>query len=551
MKTIINRIFLLLCMAAFVVSCDKDGDLVYVDGFGSSDLIASTDNVELSVDNSKRIVLSLAWKNPTLLSSDERSPVSNSQLTTAMQVSSTADFAKYTETTVTNLSRAYTGTELNSLAVNLGLATGTSAPLYFRIKSSEGDNMEPAYSNVCQVNVTPFKIDKTYLSVYNSGKTDVVAYLYSPSENGVYTGWMVATSWYNCWFMENDGTYWGNSPVDGHPFELSNASDAWNCWFADGTGQWYVTVDTNNEEWSAMLITSMMVNGESMRFDSSTGSYKYTITTVSDNETIVLTADALAYDKDTDTDASAAVAKKLNYAVTDGILAESGTAASVAIAKAGTYTVTVSISDKAEQVLSITEGAGDTPDPQVTLVDKDGNTLAVFTEVSSGVYEATCEATQWMNFYIVDKDGTWWGCPGEDGHQFELASENKWNCWLNDDFENGATVKITADFNTLTWSYKAVKTLAMVNPDNTETLATLVESSDGIYEGTLSASPWLNFKIYDSATGTLYGSDPSNQYALSSDEGAWNIWLNDDFSDGASVTVTVNYSALTWSYTVN
>lgn len=538
-------------MTALVASCDKDGDLAYIDGFGGSDLIASADNVELSVDNSKQIVLSLAWKNPTLLSSDENAPVSNSQLTTTIQVSGSSDFAKYTETAATSLSRAYTGTELNSLAVNLGLAAGTSAPLYFRIKSSVGDNMEPAYSNVCQVNVTPFKIDKTYLSVYNSGKTDVVAYLYSPTENGVYTGWMAATSWYNCWFMENDGTYWGNSPVDGHPFELSNASDAWNCWFADGTGQWYVVVDTNNEEWSAMLITNMMVNGESMKFNSGTGSYTYTITTAADNETIVLTADALAYDKDTDTDASAAVAKTLHYAVTDGILSDASAATNVTIAKAGTYTVTVSINEKAEQVLTITEGAGDQPDAQVTLIDKDGNTLSIFTEVSDGVYTATCVATQWMNFYIVDKEGTWWGCPGEDGHQFELASENKWNCWLNGDFEDGATVQITADFNTLTWSYKVVKTLTMVNPDNTETLATLVETADGIYEGTLNASPWLNFKILDPTTGTLYGSDPSDQYALSSASDAWNIWLNDDFSDGASVTVTVNFSALTWSYTVN
>lgn len=551
MKTIINKIFLLLCMTAVVASCDKDGELTYLDGFGSSDLIASTNNVELSVDNSKQIVLSMAWKNPTLLSSDENAPATNSQLTTAMQVSSSADFANYSETAVANLSRAYTGTELNSIAVNLGLATGTSAPLYFRLKSSIGDNMEPAYSNVCTVNVTPFRIDKSFLSVYNSGKTDVVAYLYSPTENGVYTGWMVATSWYNCWFMENDGTYWGNSPVDGHPFELSNASDAWNCWFADGTGQWYVIVDTNNEEWSAMLITNMMVNGESMKFNSSTGSYNYTITTSKDGETIVLTADALAYDKDTDTDASAAVSKSINYSVTDGVMNEANTATSVSLGKAGTYTVTVSLNEKAEQIVTITEGAGDNPDAQVTLVDKDGNTLSTFTETSSGVYTTTCQATQWMNFYIVDKEGTWWGCPGEDGHQFELASENKWNCWLNGDFEDGATVQITADFNTLTWTYKVVKTLNMVSTDNTTTLATLVETSEGTYEGTVTASPWLNFKILDPTTGTLYGSDPSDQYALSSASDAWNIWLNDDFSDGATVTVNVNLNNMTWSYTVN
>ncbi len=33
-----------------------------------------------------------------------------------------------------------------------------SAPLYFRIKSQMGSNLDAAYSNVCQVNVTPYII---------------------------------------------------------------------------------------------------------------------------------------------------------------------------------------------------------------------------------------------------------------------------------------------------------------------------------------------------------------------------------------------------------
>lgn len=566
MKTIIKNIFLTLCAAVFMASCNADGDTVYVEGLDGSELIATASDVVLSVDNSREVVLSLAWKNCTLLSSDENYPVTPGLLSTSMQVSATEDFASYTETATSNLSRAYTGTALNTIATSLGLAVDVSSPLYFRIAATSGDNIQPVYSNVCKVNVTPFKVDKTYLSVFNSAKTDVVAYLYSPEESGVYTGWMVATSWYNCWFMENDGTYWGNSPVDGHPFELSNASDAWNCWFADGTGQWFVTVDTKNSEWSAMLITNMMVNGESMKFDSGTGSYKYVITTASDGETVTLTADGLAYDKNTDTDASAAVSKTINYVVTDGVLSEADVATAITIGKAGTYTIAVSVNEKAEQILTITEGVEETEDPETPLpmelkmYDTGLETvLATLAKTSDGTYKATVSATQWLNFKIKDEENSIvYGSDPSDLYTLS-SDEGQWNIWLGDDFTDGATVRITVDLSTKKWSYEVLSTAATTFPSElkvydtagTTVLATLASTAEGVYEGTLTGSAWLNFLVVDEVNGTWYGSDPSNQYTLSSASGHYNIWLNDDFTDGASITVKADLNTMTWSYTVN
>lgn len=565
MKTIISKILLLFCAVALFASCDKDGDTVYLDGFGSSELIATADNVVLSVDNSKQEVLSLAWKNPTLLSSDANSPAPAGQLSTAMQVSNTEDFTNCTETTVSNLSRAYTGTELNSIAVNLGLAVGSSAPLYFRIKSSVGDNMTPAYSNVCKVNVTPFKIDKTYLSVFNSGKTEVVAYLYSPTENGVYTGWMAATSWYNCWFMENDGTYWGNAPVDGHPFELSNSAEAWNCWFADGTGQWFVTVDTNNSEWSAVFVKNMMANGETMKFDSSTGSYKYVITTTSDNATVTLTADALAYDKNTGTDVSAAVSKTLKYAVTDGMMTEASAATPVTIEKAGTYTITVSVNEKAEQTLTITAGEEEPDEPATPLPNelKVYNTelteaIATLSKTSDGTYKGVISASQWYNFKLKDEENdiTYGSDPSD---VYTLSSESgAWNIWTQDDYSDGSTIRITVDLSNKKWSYEAVELtstfpleLKVYTTDGSSVLGTLSNTADGVYEGSLSAAQWLNFKIVDERNSVWYGSAPNEQYKLSNADDAWNIWTNDDYSDGASITITANLNTLEWSYKAN
>jgi hypothetical protein len=46
------------------------------------------------------------------------------------------------------LSKAYTGSELNTLVKNLGLTAGNAAPVYFRLSVKTGDNMTPVYSNV-------------------------------------------------------------------------------------------------------------------------------------------------------------------------------------------------------------------------------------------------------------------------------------------------------------------------------------------------------------------------------------------------------------------
>ena len=71
---------MLLCALTALVSCDESGDKIYLDGFKASNLMASASDVTLSVDNSKDIVLSMAWQNPTLLSSDDTKPAGNGTL---------------------------------------------------------------------------------------------------------------------------------------------------------------------------------------------------------------------------------------------------------------------------------------------------------------------------------------------------------------------------------------------------------------------------------------------------------------------------------------
>lgn len=444
MKT---RLYTMLLLALVMMTgCNKDGDDILLRGFGASQLTATATDVVLQPSNNAKMVLSLVWDNPDLLTSDSSKTAPANLITNYMQVSVSADFATVQQETMTSLSKAYLGADLNKLAKDLGLSEGQAGTLYFRIMSSEGANMEPAYSNVCKVNVTPFTIHMNSLSVLNSAKTDTITHLYSPTENGVYTGFMHATAWLNCWFLENDGTIWGNAPVDGHAFEISTASDAWNCWFADGGGDWQVTVDTKAQTWSAANIKAVTLNGEAMTYDSKTQTWSLLLRDVAANTALKASASAWLYDATTRTDTYKEETLQL---------------ADTTLTAAGTYTVELSIGSDAQYHFTVTEGEKKPDEPTVVFPSKlymyttDGTTLlATMEQKGKGIY--TCQYTpkQWENFKFIDmENNVWYGSDPND--LFTLSSDGSaWNIWFKDDFTEGKQFTITANLNTMKWSYE-------------------------------------------------------------------------------------------------
>ena len=461
MKKIFGNLIMLLCALIALVSCDESGDKIYLDGFKASNLMASASDVKLSVDNSKDIVLSMAWQNPTLLSSDDTKPAGNGTLFTYLQASASEDFETVKEYTVSNLSKAFVGTDLNAVAKDLGLTPGESAPLYFRIKSQMGANMDAAYSNVCQVNVTPYLIDMSYINILDKDKDNVLTHLYSPASDGIYTGYMNASAWFNFYGKENDGTVWGNSATDG-TFAIDNTESAWNFWFPGVAGIYYTVIDTKAKEWKATLLKTVKLNGEDMTYDAPNYAWVKVVTTTADNSPITIAATGAEYSKATDTDDAAAVAKTLNYTLADGKMTDSDAAGSVNISKAGTYTITVKVGEKSELTYSIESGDNSTPEPEASntlcMFTKDGSSLlAVMTKVSDGVYTCKYKPSAWENFRFIfvgdgkDDKQTWYGA---DGEQFKLTSDGTaWDIWFGE--ENGETeFTVTVDLNTMTWKYE-------------------------------------------------------------------------------------------------
>lgn len=258
MKKIFRNLMMLLCALTALVSCDESGDKIYLDGFKASDLMASASDVKLSVDNSKDVVLSLAWQNPTLLSSDETKPAGSGVLKTYLQVSASENFTSEKEYTVTDLSKAFTGADLNSLAKDLGTTPGQSAPLYFRIRSQMGNNLDAAYSNVCQVNVTPYSESEASntLCMFSKDGNTLLAVMNKVSD-GVYTCKYKPTAWEGFMFIyvgankDDKQTWYGCEPSNDKMFNLSTADDKWNPWFKDDVtgGEVTVTADLNTMTW--------------------------------------------------------------------------------------------------------------------------------------------------------------------------------------------------------------------------------------------------------------------------------------------------------------
>lgn len=469
MKKIFRNLMMLLCALTALVSCDESGNKIYLDGFKASDLMASASDVKLSVDKSKDVVLSLAWQNPSLLSSDETKPAGSGVLKTYLQVSASENFTSEKEYTVTDLSKAFTGADLNAAAKDLGLSPDVSSPLYFRIKSLMGSNLDAAYSNVCQVKVTPYLIDMSYINILNEKKDQVLTKLYSPNSDGVYSGYMNASSWFHIWGKENDGTIWGNVGQDGHVYEMDNTESAWNIWFPGQTGIYYTVLDTKAKELKPTYIKSMQLNGEDMTYDAPNYAWTKVITTTADNTPISIVATGAEYSKATGTEDAAAVVKTMNYTLADGKMTDSENAGSVNIPTAGTYTVTVKVGDKSDLTYSIVSGDQTTPKPTISntigMFSKDGSTLyATFTKVSEGVYTCTYDLSNLydMRFYFIgddidDKRVCYGSVPNS---QFSLYKEEDdsnrqgWDIWLNEDAKSMESAKITVDLNTMTWKYE-------------------------------------------------------------------------------------------------
>ena len=253
----------LFAIIAFA-SCEKDGDKLYLSPLEDTDLIATSQNVRLSSDQAKQVVLSFAWTGQSLTVNDPNYSVPNI-LTTTMLVSTSEDLTNAIESHETSTSKAYTTQELNTLTKNLGLDPDVATPLYFCVKYAVSQNTAPVYSNVVEVNITPYFIDMRYANLLDANQDDMDKTFFSENEDGIYKGFMGAAAWSNYYLKEGDGTLWGNVGEGGKEFFLSSDDTdgaRWNMWYPGMTGCYYSTVNTGKQVWSTIYIPTLTISGD-------------------------------------------------------------------------------------------------------------------------------------------------------------------------------------------------------------------------------------------------------------------------------------------------
>lgn len=240
MKRIFTTIMTLGSLTLLMLaSCKKDETKVVATAGTSSTLTASTTTPVLTKASLTATSVTFTGTAPSYGYS--------SVITNTLQVAVTGtSFAKPTEVALATgtISQTYTVKDFNNMLLALNLATGTSAKVDVRIKSSLSTTAGVIYSNVVTLSVTPFAL-VSYVYVpgaYQGWNPAVADSLQSAAGNGVYTG-IITFAGSDQNFKITPAKNWNASYGDAGGGKVSLS--AGNNILAPGAGSYVVTVDTN------------------------------------------------------------------------------------------------------------------------------------------------------------------------------------------------------------------------------------------------------------------------------------------------------------------
>ena len=380
MKTL-NKILLTLASILALMSCEKDGEKIYLQSLGSDELIATTDKVVLSVETSQKVVLSFAWKGQDVQISDTTVGTA-AKAKNYMEVSLSEDFSGqiYKDETTSN-SIAYKGGELNSIVNGLGAKVGEANNVFFRLGSATGENIPYAYSNVVKVAVTPYVMDmNTGIVVEATDQNEVVGeidvILYSPEANGIYSGFMfIPYGWYHYFLKEGNGLMWGTAGDEGAFHITSDAgNNRQNMWFPGTTGCYYVNVNTKEATWDALYISSLAISGLSeepinLTLDKENNLWIASFTATEAGEKVItISGNGDQWNVETGTNDGAGIPVNVAFANENNnlVLADNAGNISVTIPEAGECTIKLDLINPNDRKVYVEAGGTDIPEePEV------------------------------------------------------------------------------------------------------------------------------------------------------------------------------------------
>lgn len=563
-----SSIVIAAAICAPLAGCEKDGDIIYTTGADTAQLEGNTADIVLDKDMLDALVLTVYWNdNGDITLSNPLVAAPDGAVTNVIQFSADPDFTSPIEETMASgtYERQFTCLQLNSIVARLGFEGGIQSPLHIRIKSSVGSNLEPTYSNVLTVKVTPYTIDMTIGFYLNSSKEETGRTLYSPEANGIYTGFIAAGGWENWWLREGNSTIWGNDGVTGTAFVMGNSStgdEIWNFWYPGVAGCYYTVVDTKVNEWSALLIPELTLGGDlsgAMAFDRKSNTWSYTYTaTAAGTVNVTVSGTGKQYNAATGTDDAAAIDTPVSFAGSaNGLTFDKSAGSSIAleIPAAGETTIVLDLSNPMAYTLAV----GEAPEPveevapvlylsgiygewtfdwYVKLYNEDNRTYGAALPVKSEWgYKIYPEANVWDTFYSMVAGGN-----AYEG-SLELNGEN--NVYAPED----GFYLFDISLSSMTYKVTSVNKVSYtgLNDDWSLTEMTATETP-GVYTAQVTKSadtPW-GVKIVLNENWDLFfgGNGVPGELALYQDG-----FKGDNELENGVYTLTVDLSKCTYSYT--
>lgn len=417
-------------------SCDKDGDTIYTDGPDRAEISGVASDIVLDKDHLQSLALTIYWnENGRISLSDPLVAAPEGAASNTVQFSTDPEFASVVDDNVESgvYYRQYTCEALNNLVGRLGLEGGVKGTVYIRIKTVLGANIDPKYSDVQTVSVTPYFIDMSMGFVLDASQNDTGRTLWSPASDGIYSGFIGAGSWENWWLREGNNTIWGNDGVTGTAFVMGNNTtglDVWNFWYPSPSGCYYTVVNTRNNEWSALYIGELTLGGDlsgAMTYDRKANKWTYTFDATPGTISVTLSGTGKQYNTATGTDDAAAADTPVGFGGTAGNLTFGNAAqpVSVEVGAAGETTLTLDLSDPRGWTLSAGAGSAgpvETVPPMIylsgvqpewdfsnylKLYNEDNRTYGGALQVNSEWgYRIYTEAEAWDNYWTMVDGGT-------------------------------------------------------------------------------------------------------------------------------------------------
>ena len=556
MKRLIYATFAAVASLLAFTACEDDIDEITIGGLSATEVTISDGSaITLSADCADVTAVFFYWNEDCELTvSNSKVSISEDLLSYTLQAYTLDSDGEIAASTTIDADDegfvSLTHSELNVVAREVGIAStdtlDATGTIYFRVVTSIG-SAQSVYSNSVSLIVTTYYIDMSILYVLNTSYEETGTTLYSADEDGIYVGFVGATSWMNWYAKTGDGTIWGNENTDWTAFEVQK--NGGNFWFPEAAGSYYTVVNTTDLYWTATYIPALTVSGTGlddtdMTFYRSDNRWLAYLTTTADNATFTVSGETQTYTLSTGT-SSCTDGTCTFGAGDDQSLVWNGTEA-FTIETAGDYTLSFYLADGANLYYTITEGfeevAATVYDQLYMLGLNDDWTFSYLlypTSDNEQVFEGVfgVSSCPWGYYFGVEEDNwsdLYKSATGEDDGTIALAAAN------NIPFDNTGTFIWTVDLENLTYQYTEVTAVSYTGFNNDWGLVAMTQDSD---------SPWIftaEITITEASTwgGQFLLNDSWTEFVGAADGETMTWGVNCDDSDltvGTTYTVTLDF----------